>query len=596
LAVSAFYAVGNVHLHGWILDVGSIFLPNPVVTLSLLFWGLLGGIAAASFAVALVGFARREGGPRGLAWLGRGGDPLWLGAGVALALAIPLLIRRFVLDGAPLSDDETAYRFMAQLLASGRIRVLSPPMKTFFDNQFMINDGHFYAQYFLGWPALLAPGVWLRVPGAMNALYSALTVPALFLSLRRLSGSRWARLGLLLFLSAPMLQIAAATELSHTSCLFALAWLAWLTLRSRDSEAPVWSHAGVALAFSAAFFNRPTAALGVGGPLLVWWALGAFRLPAQRRRAALLAFAAPAMAMAALFLAANRIQTGSAFKVAYQRALEYAHETGTRFTTRGRAQGVISTDMVYRGAGYPLANLAIALLRLNVEFLGWSGAWLIACCAGGRRWARLAWACLACFFAVHLLLYSTGIDTFGPLHYFETALPLLVLIVLAVERVSRWLLDCEAAPARVPAGSSLYPVALVLGLVFSALLGYWPVRLALLSRLAENINMPRDAAIAAHLDQAVVFVHRPYAPPCRSWPAQHFVFFRPNNDPDLRNPVLWVNHLTVEEDRQLMSTLPGRKGYLLLWRPDCRVRFAPLEEIPPGVEPFAETPAAPEPS
>ena len=105
------------------------------------------------------------------------------------------------------------------MLATGRLWADSHPLKEFFDRVFMINDGKFYGQYFIGWPALMVPGVWVGAVGYMNAVYSALTVPPLFGIARRMGGSSAARVALLLFLASPMLMVGAATEMSHPSCL-----------------------------------------------------------------------------------------------------------------------------------------------------------------------------------------------------------------------------------------------------------------------------------------------------------------------------------------------------------------------------------------
>ena len=50
-------------------------------------------------------------------------------------------------------------------------------------------------------------------------------------------------------------------------------------------------------------------------------------------------------------------------------------------------------------------------------------------------------------------------------------------------------------------------------------------------------------------------------------PTRHFVFARPNNDPDLENPVLWLNHLGLEADREVMEYFPERRGYLMFEEP-----------------------------
>ena len=91
---------------------------------------------------------------------------------------------------------------------------------------------------------------------------------------------------------------------------------------------------------------------------------------------------------------------------------------------------------------------------------------------------------------------------------------------------------------------------------------YLPNRVGAVAKIAANINIPRDAAREANLHHAVVFAPYPYAPPCLSYPARHFVFYRPNNDPDLKNDVLWVNTLGDQTPihppaADVLEALPG---------------------------------------
>jgi len=52
----------------------------------------------------------------------------------------------------------------------------------------MCNAGTFYPQYFLGWPALLAPFTVLGLPWLANPVYLMLTVPAWFWVMRHAAG------------------------------------------------------------------------------------------------------------------------------------------------------------------------------------------------------------------------------------------------------------------------------------------------------------------------------------------------------------------------------------------------------------------------
>jgi hypothetical protein len=588
LIMVGFHVAGAAFFDGYLLDLGSTRGPTPRYKRFLAVWGLFSTAAAVLLGVGLARLAATSRATTRLrAWWRASVDAAWMVCGGLAAFGVPVALRMWLLGGAPLTDDESTYRFMAEVVASGRLRAESPPLKLFFDRAFMINDGHLYGQYFLGWPALMSPGVWLHATGFMNAVYAAFTLPALFLVLRRLAGSSWAKVGVLLYLCTPMLMIGAATELSHTSCLMALAWMTWCVLRSRDQGAPWCSHSGVAACFGLAFFIRPTSALGIGLPLLAWWAIGLRSLRGARLAASVAAFLAPALLLASMFLAANQIQNGSFALTSYERFHSYMQENGFRFSGFEHWE---RQDLKVLHLYVPttmLANAAIALFRLNFDLLGWPCSFLFALLAGARRLAALWWACLVCFFCVHLFTFDSGIDSFGPVHYFETGWPILLLSVLGLRNAcetpglvyARRKGPSHAAPLVPPA---FVPPALMAGLVMVALAGYVPVRFRNLAQMADAINAPRDAVSRAGIHHAVVFAPRPFIAACRSWPNEHFVDWRPNNDPDLRDDVLWVNHISIEQDRRLMTHFPERRGYVMLWTRQCAVDLLPLDGLAPG--------------
>lgn len=592
LILVSFHAVGAKFFDGYALDLGSTKGPTPRYKNFLAVWGLFGTAAAVFLSVGFARLAARSIATTRLRhWWRSSSDGAWMLLGSLAGFVIPSVLRLFLLRGAPLTDDEGVYRFMAELLVSGRLRAPSPPLKLFFDRIFMINDGHLYGQYFIGWSALMVPGVWLGSTGVMNALYSAVTVPALFLVLRRLAGASWAKIGVLVFLSAPMLMVGAATELSHTSCLMALAWMTWFTLRSRDGDAPWWSHAGVALFFGFAFLIRPTSALGIGVPLLVWWVLALRSLRGRALAVCLTAFLLSAALMGSVFLAVNKVQNGSCTTASYQRYLSYMKENGYRFSGWEHLQAhelaIFRTDF---SVPTVLANAGIALFRLNFDLFGWPCSFLFALLAGVRRFAAVLWASLLCFFCVHLYAFDSGIDSFGPVHYFETAWPVLLLTVLGLRVACETPQRQPADPTNTERGSpyvppAFVPAALVAALVLVTLCGYVPVRFRALAQIADAINTPQEALKKAGLHRAVIFAPRPYVDLCRSWPNEHFVNWRPNNDPDLRNDILWVNHVSVEQDRRLMKYLLGRRAFVMQWVRGCRVEFLPLDDLAPGAVP-----------
>ncbi len=161
-----------------------------------------------------------------------------------MAFALGCLVYQLVLLRMPITDDEGAYRLAAQILAKGRLFLPSDPDKDFFDHVLVVNDGRTFTQYFLGWPALMLPALLVGLEGFANAFYFALAMPAIFLVLRQLAGSFWARLGSLLALSSPMLFFSAGTLLSHVSCMTALAWALYFSLRASARDAAWGWHAG----------------------------------------------------------------------------------------------------------------------------------------------------------------------------------------------------------------------------------------------------------------------------------------------------------------------------------------------------------------
>jgi hypothetical protein len=376
----------------------------------------------------------------------------------------------------------------------------------------------------------------------------------------------------LLYLGSPQLMIAAASMLSHTSCLFALAWLTLLVLRTRGQHPRLALDAGVALCFGVALFVRPLTAVGFGVPLLVLWAAGV-RRRSSRRTVALVAFGVPALGLASLFLLVNALQNGSPFRVAYQAVCEYQALNGFRFTTLTPGDAARSIPLHLGELARGLSLTAAALLRLNGALFGWPCSLLFVVAVGWQREIRFLWGIVGCYFASHLFAPSVGIDSFGPVKYLELSL---ALIWLTVAGLRRWTLFLASTP-KLRRWAPLPVSAMVVSLGL-AILVYLPVRGRALHMMSSRVRAIWDAPARMGLRRAVVFAPVPIWQHCRL-PPRSWVLFRPTNHPSLVGPVLWVNRLKPAENRSFMRSFPDRSGHVLFWDRRCRLGIVPLELV-----------------
>jgi hypothetical protein len=194
--------------------------------------------------------------------------------------------------------------------------------------------------------------------------------------------------------------------------------------------------------------------------------------------------------------------------------------------------------------------------------------------AYGARGSGWAWGSLGCFAVFHGFSTSLGVDTIGPVHFYELAVPILVLSGLGLRRfveLARRVRD-ETHLDWVGA----LPTALVVALLAVTASGYWWVRALNVRRIAENVNIPKQTAAAQRIENAIVFSPRHFAPNCRSTPTRHFVGFRPENDPDLRNDIVWINDLGALHNEKALADYPGRNAFVLAWKEPCHVVFHPV--------------------
>jgi hypothetical protein len=574
--VLVWFGFGLDELHTFTLGVGSIHHPTrDSLRLALILSAL--GIPATYLLYRILLSTLGPGSSllattRQLVYLGDRRTALWILG--ALGTLAPLFVQAVVTDGAPLTDDEGSYLFGAELLASGRLYAPSPKMPVFFDNAFLVNDGKIYSQYFLGWPAMLSIGVLLRVPWLINPLLSGLTTVIIATIAERRLGPAWGRVAGLLYVCSPFVAISAATQLSHIASGFWLMMLLYAVDAVADHGAPPRLSALVALSAACAFFVRPATALGIGGPLMLAWLAAVLRGPRTGRH--LLAFLLTAMGPALLFLAVNALQTGSPWRTGYHAALAHAEATQYRFVSFTRESVDPNRFLFF----FVQTELTAIFSKFAVVFMRlWHDAWgfpigLSLALLTTARGARRLVGCFVGLLFVHISLPDAGIDTFGPVHYAEWMGALTIASAAGLQRIHH-LASRLGAPGAAPA---LLAACIGCGVLF-----YGIPRLTTLGLLAADIHSPIEAFESAP-PRSIVFIRRPFAPACFGRPGAHYVFFRPNNDPDNANGRLWANHISLDADRRLLATRPGWKGFIL--QKDsigCVSTLVPLEQAAPGI-------------
>ncbi len=265
-------------------------------------------------------------------------------------------------------------------------------------------------------------------------------------------------------------------------------------------------------------------------------------------------------------------------------------ENKFRFSTFAAHDLTAVAGFDFSQVGPAIARTAIGMFRLNSDLFGWpsSFALLVLAVPALARGTRLLWAMLGSYLLLMLFQRDWGIDTFGPVHAFELSLPILGLTMAGARNLSERLTWAHSEGIDPPRWQWPAFAPFLLGaLIVTAWLGFVPVRLGAVRQIAAHLNIALRAPERAGLHRAVIFAPFPFAPRCRGGPA-HFVFFRPTNDPDLRNDILWVNHLNLEDDRRLIETLGDRTGYVLQWTPKCDVTLLPLATLASGDVPESD--------
>lgn len=463
-------------------------------------------------------------------------------AALAVLVALITLVRIGLLRDTAITDDEHVYTFMAQVFAAGRLYASSPPepIRAFFDNQFIINNGKWYGMFFPGHSVLLALGIWLGALRWVPTVSALLTAGLAFLSARLMFGRRAALLTVILLVLSPYFVMSSATLLAHsTAGLFLMAFV-YCVLRAQASTASLlwWPGAGLAMGFAG--FTRPLAAAAFAVPFVIWLAASLRREPTRRRLWSGGLLALTGLAGIATLLAYNVALTGEPFTTGY-----HTFKALYRFRLTVGALG----------APAPLPSLyefGYTLERLNFWLFGWPVSLvLLPFFRRSREGVVVLLASVAVVVAYALSTLPT-INATGPAHYSELAAPLVMLSASGLEELGRRARGWAAGGDRAVLGLSL-------AATLCAAAAFVPVYGKGLRAMSLVARVPYTLAEQQGLDRALVFVH---SLPSRQWAPGAWVYFHRNSTPDLSDGVLFVKDLGPK-NQELIRHFPDRPPYAM---------------------------------
>lgn len=460
----------------------------------------------------------------------------------ALTFLLVTLVRFGLLKDAAISDDEHAYAFMGQLFATGRIYVpsLPPPLRSFLDNQFIINNGKMYGIYFPGHPAALAIGERLHLMHWIPTLSATLTVPLAFGVARRLFGLRTALLTVLLLLVSPYFLFPSATLLAHSTAAVLLMTFLYAVLRLRETPESLrwWVVASVAISW--ATLTRPFSSPFFAAPWLIWLAADLGRRRSRRAWTGAAVFSLIGAAAFGLLLAYQYALSGSPFISGYQTFSRIHH------------WGLIGKALEAIPPLPSVHELMFTLARINFWLFGWPVSFVLLLFfrrnAGGTRLLTS----VALVFLVYAAISAATIHPVGPVHYAELAVPLVMLSASGLDRL------VEIARTVPWHGAARAAVTMPVAALLCALTTFLPVYGGSLRASADLTRAPDETLAAQGITRALVFVHTLpalYVSPY-SW-----AYYRRNNHPDLTDAILYVNYVGPERNRDFMRLFPDRPAF-----------------------------------
>ncbi|MCX6143249.1 MAG: phospholipid carrier-dependent glycosyltransferase [Ignavibacteriales bacterium] len=466
---------------------------------------------------------------------------LAVGSLMLIAATVLVFSTQYLLHETEVTDDENTFDFQAHTLLLGRVVNPPPPVVESFHNVFIINDGkQWVGKYTLGHPLIIAIGMALGNRYCLTITLSVLTLLLVYLISLKIYGDRKvALLTLCLGAISPFFYLVSSSRLSHTTTAFFLALFMYLFLQSRSMSEK--KHGGTFIAFLAglalgyAFNVRSLTALGFVAPFCV---VAVIDVRQQK----------PGTLLRGLFLTAgfalvvgitlwyNAIVTGNALTFPFH-YYNSAEELGF---------GAFGHTFLAS-----VRNLGVSIGRLNGVFLGFplSFLFLFAVLFDRKGFGDyVSFGILGGIAVAYLFYYSPGVSDLGPVYYYETMIPLLLLSARAVVSLHRLFTDHFSH------GNALVPNFLVLSGIL-ALVTYVPEQISHVHRLTDQIREPYEVVRSANVQHGLVLI--------KSRMDKGWVFGYRNPSPDFTENIIYARYADTASNLALTGYFRDRMPYIL---------------------------------
>ena len=466
----------------------------------------------------------------------------WAVGSLLLMTAIVLVFStQFLVHETEVTDDENTFDFQAHTLLLGRVVNPPPPVVESFHNVFIINDGkQWVGKYTLGHPLVIAVGMALGDRYLLTVTLSVLTLFLLYLiSLKIYGDKKVALITLCLGAISPFFYLVSSSRLSHTTTAFFLALFMYLFLQSRSMSEKKYGGTFIAflagLALGYAFNVRSLTALGFVFPFGVVAVMDIRQQKPGTLLRGLLLSAGFAL-MVGITLWYNAVVTGNALTFPFH-YYNSAEELG--FGTYGH------TFLA------SIRNLGVSIGRLNGVFLCFPLGllFLVVVLFDRKGFGDYVSFGILCAIAVaYLFYYSPGVSDLGPVYYYETMIPLLLLSARAVVFLHRLLTH------HFPRGNALIPNFLVLSVIL-ALVTSVPEEISHVHRLTDQIREPYEVVQSANVQHGLVLI--------KGRMEKGWVFGYRNPSPDFKENIVYARYADTASNLALTRYFQDRTPYIL---------------------------------